>query len=139
MIKPLTEKEISNLKKGLKYKKWIYPLFIISIAVQLIAGSIRLYAIHKVCQKVSGVTWKLIFEISFCPNIKINYYGGLIDISHWLYISIAYYFGALLMAFFLSLLIQQNRSACLLVELYKEGKSNKNTALNSDSAVAKSE
>jgi len=139
MIKHLTDKEIANIEKNLKFKKWIYPIFIISSIVHIIAGSMRLYAIDQVCKKVSGLTWKLIFEISFFPNTKNTYYGGLVQISHWLYISIAYYIAALFMMFCLWLLIAQNRRAYLLAELYKERKSNKDTALNSDSADAKSE
>ena len=136
MIKPLTDKEIANIEKNLKIKKWIYPIFIISSTVYIIAGSMKLYAIDQVCKKVSGLTWKLIFEVSFFPNTKNTYYGGLVQISHWLYLSIAYYIAALFMMFCLWLLIAQNRRAYLLAELYKEGKSNEDTALNSDSALA---
>jgi hypothetical protein len=130
MIKPITDKEIENIEKMLKIKKWSYSFFIIMTCIWIIAGTVKLYAINQVCKKVSGLTWSLILETSFSPKTKTSYYGGVVQISHWLYGAIAYYGVACYFIFLLFIMIQQNRRGYLLLELYNKDKSNKKNSLN---------
>src|SRR5450759_3557472 len=100
MINMITQKQIQNLRKSVRYRRWM-PWLILFVAVFFLFNAGRhLFFVHRICT-LFGLTWNHVLSFTFtCPEPNQSYKGIEVLAADEIKMAMFYFYNMFIIALF---------------------------------------